>query len=74
MEIMDPEKYSYQAFSNIVGKLKYNNDISDEMNDLLTLTRYVESHNKSLRDVGFKNLYVVVCSLAIVGYVYMLKL
>ena len=53
-----------QAFSNIVGKLEYNNDMSDEVNDLLTLTRYVESTNKSLRDVGFKNLYVMVCSLA----------
>ena len=64
MEIVDPLKYSYQAFSNVVGKLEYSNDMVDDTHDLLTMTRFMGCGTRSLRDAAFKNLYVLVCCVA----------
>ena len=59
MEIVDPLKYSYQAFSNVIGKLEYSNDMVDDTHDLLTMTRFMGCTTRSLRDSAFKNLYVL---------------
>jgi hypothetical protein len=64
LEINDRVNYSYQAFSNVVGKLEFSNDIVDDTYDLLTMTRYMESTIKILKELRYRNLYVLVCSLA----------
>lgn len=60
-QIVDPVKYLYQAFSNVVGKLEYRNYVVDDTHNLLTMARFMGSTAKTLRDATFKNLYALVC-------------